>query len=161
MIAGTLKLIRNKEGVVGFNCEKCSAWNPSAPGRRRFVLESDRVALPCASCGATHEFAVVKSAVGFKLKPYLCENCGKTTPSVRPRFKGATAILTCEHCGTETTQSVSDLKKNAVAFNLQDYLCQSCGKTTSVGPPRFEGSTAVFICEHCGAETSRSASDLN
>ena len=34
------KLIRNKEGVVGFNCEKCSAWNPAPPGKPGLVLES-------------------------------------------------------------------------------------------------------------------------
>ena len=112
-----LKLIRNTEGAVGFNCESCSAWNPAEPGKRRFVVESSRVTLPCASCGAMNEFAVVKSAVGFKLKPYLCENCGKTTSSVKPRFEGATAVLTCEHCGTETTRSVSDLRRAQLHSN--------------------------------------------
>jgi uncharacterized Zn finger protein len=162
------KLIRNKEGVLGFNCKECSAWNPGEPGGPilgfRFPgqsrLESNRFALPCASCGATHKVAFVTrgvtAAVAFYWKPYLCENCGKTTSSAKPRFQGTTAVLTCEHCGAETTRSISDLNKSAFALKVEDYRCENCGKTGwPAERPRFEGNTAVLTCKYCGTETNR------
>lgn len=104
------KLTRNKEGVVGFNCEACSAWNPLRRGSKARFGYGSRFALSCASCGAMNEVAVM-SAVGFRYRPYLCEDCGKIT-SVKPRFEGTTAVLTCEHCGAETRpESVSNLNQ--------------------------------------------------
>src|SRR5271154_5102714 len=100
-----LKGLVKKEGEQGFNCMSCSAWNPQKLTKARLVDGTSAFLFSCVNCGAEHKVPTVRkiiSAVGIRVLPYVCANCGKTTRSRgKPRFEGTTAIVNCEHCGAE------------------------------------------------------------